>query len=69
MATLLKKTTTVLQKTDGFPDGSVVFEQLDEENMPRPIKSVFLPKDLVEDLGNPDIITITITPGDTLNKE
>lgn len=69
MATLLKKARTILKKTETFPDGSECFEQELEEGdyMPRPIKSVFLSREMVAEMGDPDQITITVEPGDRLN--
>lgn len=69
MATLLRRKTTRFERSDVFPDGSACFEQDTDGLMPRPIKSIFLDKETYEDMGSPAVITIEITPEDTLNKE
>lgn len=63
MATLLKKTHVQMVRTEVFPDQTACFEQLDDPSMPRPIRSAFLPKELQDELGNPDVITIIVEAG------
>lgn len=63
MATILKRGRTVMAKTEVFLDGTACFEQQDDPAMPRPIRTVFIPKEFLEELGNPDVITVTVQSG------
>lgn len=72
MATFLVKQQTVLLRTEVFEDGTACYEQMDDEflnQMPRPIRSLFVNRAMAEEMGNPAAITLTIEAGDTLNKE
>lgn len=65
MATVLLKTTTVLKlKNQG--DSNVSFHQEKDEGDVR-YRHLWMRRDIWEDLGEPQEITVTIEPGDKLN--
>lgn len=60
------QTRTVLVRTR-FKNGQPVYTQVvDADEEPR-LHSVTLDADIAEEMGNPEIITVTIEPGDKLN--
>lgn len=63
MATLIQKESVVFGKTESTSDGGACFEQLADPSMPRPLRAIFITGPLLEEIGNPDVITVIIKAG------
>ena len=65
----LKKTKTVLafRRSGGFLDPDyVVFQEQQGELVSS--RSIRIEREVVHDMGNPDVVTVTIEPGNTVTK-
>lgn len=71
LATMVtEKIRSVLDLADEQPfDGYTAFEQEDEEGDAMWLKQYVLPTEDWESMGKPEVITITVHPGDRLNKD
>jgi len=69
MSAILSKTRSILTRDDRYSEeefGKRWFIQTDEETgIVR--RNVYVDVETFQDLGEPDTITVTIEPGDTLN--
>jgi pyruvate/oxaloacetate carboxyltransferase len=64
----LKKTKSVLAHR--YPGGSLnnhmlIFQEQRGDQIPT--RAILIERDVIHDMGNPDIVTVTIEPGDTIN--
>jgi hypothetical protein len=65
---LMSKHRVILRSSEGWKDHVLFNEEVDEgyPGVPHELK---LRKDIYEELGSPNIITMTIEPGDKLNDD
>lgn len=65
----LLKTRKVLQRSERqYSVDHIFFQQENEDGIrPRYTTGIYLSNADVEDMGNPDVITVTVEPGDLLN--
>ena len=66
----LNESQTVLDRSDSSDsDEEVYFDKGDDEPSPSNLRDLYIPRQMWEDMGNPDKITVTVVPGDALNEE
>lgn len=64
---LIKSSTVLDNKTEYYDDEVVTFYNKDDDT--GMVNKIFtMPKDFWEELGSPEVVTITIEPGDKLNE-
>lgn len=66
----LEKMKSVLDLAEDQPfDGYTAFEQPDEDGEAAWLKQYVIPTEDWEAMGKPDVVTITLKPGDTLTPD